>query len=659
MLRFFHSLATEHDWRFVAGAVLVCLFASLMAVHLLRRAQVLRGSTRTMSIAASSAASGFSIWATQVIAMLGYEPGVPVTYALGPTLLSLLIAVSVTFLGLATATVGRAWWAALAGGAIVGAGIGAAHYIGVWAIEGLGSVIWDWSLLTASTAIAILLTMGAMGTLTAASHRSSKQATLAATTLLALAIVSQHFATMGAVEVVPDSARIVSALSLAPGLLAVAVACVAVAVLSVCLAAIFVDRRHGEDNQLVATAFDHMSQGLGMFDSAGRLLLINNRYREMYGLSPEQAKPGDTLRDLFQQRVKVGTFSGDVDQYVDGVMQQFARGENVDRIVETPDGRFYSVSNRLLPRGGWVSTHEDITERRRLDQERDHVAAQDRRRAEVDMAITTFRGRIEFMLKSVGDHADAMRKTANTLFAASRKTSERAEGAVHASNEASDNVEVAAAAAEEMLSSINEISRQLGQTNDLVSNAVSEASSTNDEIGGLAKAAQKIGDVVKLIQTVAGQTNLLALNATIEAARAGEAGRGFAVVASEVKSLAIQTARATDEISGQIAAVQNSTRTVVGAIGRIAERMGEISRFTGSAAASVNEQNAATVDISRNVASATRGTRQIVSVLADVAGAASETRESAETVLSASEAVATAAGDLRAEVETFLRKVAV
>jgi methyl-accepting chemotaxis protein len=656
MFRLFHSLATEHDWRVVAGAALVCISASLMAVHLLCRAQVLRGSTRVMSIAASSAATGFSIWATHAIFMLGYQPGVPVTYALGPTLLSLLIAISLASAGVAIAIVCRAWWAAPAGGAIVGIGIGGACYIGMWAVEGMGRVIWDTTLITASTVIGILLAMGA---LTVASRRSSTQATLAATMLLTLAIVLQHFTAMGAVEIVPDPARAISALSLVPGLLAVAVACVAVAALSVCLAANFIDRRHGEDNQLVATAFDHMSQGLGMFDSAGRLLLVNNRYREMYGLTPEQAKPGDTLRDLFSERVKVGTFSGDVDKYVDKVMREFANGANVDRVVETPDGRFYSVSNRLLPHGGWVSTHEDITERRRLDQERDRVAAQEQHRAEIDLAISTFRGRIESMLNSVSGYANAMRKTASTLFAASQKTSERAEGAVHASNEASDNVEVAAAAAEAMLTSINEISRQLSQTNDLVSNAVGDADSTNEEIGGLAKAAQKIGDVVKLIQTVAGQTNLLALNATIEAARAGEAGRGFAVVASEVKSLAIQTARATDEITGQIAAVQTSTRTVVGAIGRIAERMGEISRFTASAAASVDEQNAATVDISRNVASATQGTRQIVTVLADVAGAASETRESAETVLSASEAVATAAADLRAEVETFLRKVAV
>jgi len=655
MLRVLHSLATEHDWRLVAGALLVCVSTSLMAVHLLRRAQISSGTRRVISIAASSTTAGFSIWATHFIAMLGYEPGVPVTYALGPTLLSLLIAIFVTWLGLATAIIGRAWWAVLAGGAIVGAAIGAGPYVGLSAVEGLRSPSWDGTMFAASTAIGILLAMAA---LPAASRRSTTQTTLTATILLTLATVSQHIGTFGAAGLVPDSAR-VNALSLSPALLAVAVACVAVAVLSVCLAATFIDRHHGDQNQEMATAFDHMSQGLGMFDSTGRLILINNRYREMYGLSAEQAKRGDTLRQLFEHRVKVGTFTGDIDKYIDSVMRQFARGESVDRIVETPSGRSYSVSNRLLPSGGWVSTHEDITERLRQDQERDRVAAQDKRRAEIDMAITTFRGRIEAMLKTVSDYADAMRKTANTLFAASRKTSERAEGAVHASNEASDNVEVAAAAAEAMLTSINEINRQLSQTNDLVSNAVSDAGSTNEEISDLAKAAQKIGDVVKLIQTVAGQTNLLALNATIEAARAGDAGRGFAVVASEVKSLAIQTARATDEITGQIAAVQNSTRTVVEAIGRIAERMGEISRFTASAAASVDEQNAATVDISRNVTSATRGTKQIVTVLADVAGAASETRESAETVLSASEAVATAAGDLRAEVETFLRKVAV
>src|SRR5437016_1007427 len=148
------------------------------------------------------------------------------------------------------------------------------------------------------------------------------------------------------------------------------------------------------------------------------------------------------------------------------------------------------------------------------------------------------------MLSTVGDNAVAMRATATTLFAASRKTSQRAEGAVDTSNEASVNVEIAASAAEELSASISEISRQLSQTNNLVGIAVSEAGVTNEQIGSLAHTAQKIGTVVKLIQDVAGQTNLLALNATIEAARAGEAGRGFAVVASAVKSLAVETAAA-------------------------------------------------------------------------------------------------------------------
>src|SRR5262249_51125733 len=236
----------EHDWRLVAVAALVCLFATLMAVRLLRRAQVLSGPTRALSIAASGAAAGFSIWATHFLAMLA--PGVPVAYALGLTMLSLLIAIFVTSLGLATAIASRASWAAPAGGAIVGAAIGATHYVGIWAIEVPGSLTWNTTLVIASIAIGILFAMAAF---TVAARRSSAQATLAVTALLMLAIVSHHFTAMGAVEVVPDPARAISALALVPGLLAVAIACVAVAVLSVCLAAIFIDRRQGEENQLV------------------------------------------------------------------------------------------------------------------------------------------------------------------------------------------------------------------------------------------------------------------------------------------------------------------------------------------------------------------------------------------------------------------------
>src|SRR5262245_47799327 len=306
-----------------------------------------------------------------------------------------------------------------------------------------------------------------------------------------------------------------------------------------------------------------MTQGLCMFDAGTRLILCNERYLDMYGLDRERAYPGCTLRELLEHRKANGTFFQDIDEYVASAKRRVIKGDIFNTVVEVK-GRVISIANRPSAGGGWVSTHEDVTEQRRQDLERERAAAQEQRRTAIEAAIAQFRSRVETMLKTVGDNAAAMRTTASTLFAASNKASERAEGAVQSSNEASTNVETAASAAEELLASIGEISRQLEQTHGLVGNAVSDAATSNEEIGGLAKAAQKIGDVVKLIQDVAGQTNLLALNATIEAARAGDAGRGFAVVASEVKSLAVQTGRATEEIAGQIAAVQGSTRAAVG-----------------------------------------------------------------------------------------------
>jgi len=193
----------------------------------------------------------------------------------------------------------------------------------------------------------------------------------------------------------------------------------------------------------------------------------------------------------------------------------------------------------------------------------------------------------------------------------------------------------------------------------VVGSAATEAQSTNSDITELAEAAQKIGDVVKLIQSVAGQTNLLALNATIEAARAGAAGKGFAVVASEVKALAVQTAKATDDIASQIAAVQDSTRSAVTAIGSIAGRMQEISQFTAAIAAAAEQQNAATKEISGGVAAAAAGTKSVVAVLGRVSGSIGDMHKTADTVLAASQAVERAADSLRGSVDGFLRRVAV
>jgi len=328
-------------------------------------------------------------------------------------------------------------------------------------------------------------------------------------------------------------------------------------------------------------------------------------------------------------------------------------------VFELSDGRKIAVNNEPRPRGGWVSTHEDITERLQVTQERTALRDQEQRRALVDAAIAAFRPQMETLIGSVSGSAGAMRNTASSLFDSSQQTSQRAAGAVRAFDEASANVKIVAAAADELSRSIAKISDQLMRMSEVVRLATTETQATNQEIAGLADGAQKIGDVVKLIRAIAEQTNLLALNATIEAARAGDAGRGFAVVAAEVKSLAVQTAKATEEIADHILAVQTSTGGAVEAIRRIALRMQAINESASAASAAVEQQNSATGDIKHNVTSAADGTNAIAAVLGEVAGATTETRAAAQTVLDASETVAKDIGKLRANVEAFLAKVVV
>ena len=302
---------------------------------------------------------------------------------------------------------------------------------------------------------------------------------------------------------------------------------------------------------------------------------------------------------------------------------------------------------------------DNAIERARLASESEvEQQARQKRQQTVDALIGSFRTEIRELLNAVGANADNMQETAKTLTGIADETSGQAAGAKLASEEASTNVQTVASAAEELAASIEEISRQVTTTTDIVGQATENAAATDAKIGGLATAASKIGDVVSLIQAIAEQTNLLALNATIEAARAGEAGKGFAVVASEVKELATQTSKATEEIGSQVAAIQSSTEEAVDAIRLITETMDKVNEYTSSISAAVTEQGAATTEISRNVQEAAAGTQSVVSNMNHVTGAVSETMQSANQVLEASGEVNEQSVKLRKTVDSFLEQVA-
>lgn len=216
----------------------------------------------------------------------------------------------------------------------------------------------------------------------------------------------------------------------------------------------------------------------------------------------------------------------------------------------------------------------------------------------------------------------------------------------------------AAGAAAELIASIAEIGRQIGQAAQLVTDSVDQARAANERMVRLTESVQEIGQIVSLIRSIAEQTNLLALDATIEAARAGEAGRGFAVVASEAKSLAVQTAEATEQIALQIEAVQNTTRFAIEAIRRNTERVREIDSYTSAVTQALEQQGTATGEISQNVSCAADGAKGMVAVLDDVTSAVADTRSAASKVLAASASVEAAGIGLQRRIESFLARVA-
>jgi diguanylate cyclase (GGDEF)-like protein len=377
MFQVFTCLTTQHDWRLVVLAGVVCLLSSACGISLFYRAKATFGRARLLWVVLDAAAAGCGIWATHFIAMLAYDPGISTGYDPGLTIVSLILAIAITGVGLSIALSNFSRWTGPIAGAVIGSGIAAMHFTGMMALEVPGHISWSVELVLASLFLGVLFGCLAF---VVATRNDGRRDYWFATFALALAIVSHHFTAMGAVSVIPDPRIVTNALSLSPTSLSLVVAGVATIILGMSLVASMSARQSqdklGKQRILLDAALENMSQGLAMFDADGRVTLCNERYARMTEV-PYAAVQGQSLLDLFKLRKAAGNFPDDPQEVFMRILAEMRLGKSAMRIMQTLKGRSIRVIEEPMSGGGWVATLEDITAWREAQEKLAYLAHHD------------------------------------------------------------------------------------------------------------------------------------------------------------------------------------------------------------------------------------------------------------------------------------------